>query len=365
MIMKKLFTIAFGFFCSFIFAQQLQPNANYTEIKHSLILAQDIQTPFHDNELEQKTNYTNLYRSPEIGLTNRWGLYFDTNRQVAEIAIRGSVDKGNSWLANYYAAMIPAKGEIKLSNNKGMTYNFCDDPKAYVHTGWTIASLYLLADMKPKIDSLYKANKKEIIVSGHSQGGVISFLVTAQLKQWQKDGTLPTDIIFKTYALAPPKPGNNYFAYQYEKTMKNWSFSVINTQDWVPEVPPTTQMLQDFNPISPFSKSEIDKTIKKIKWPKRWFARGMYNRMSNPLVKNVKRYRNTLGHFVFEQIHKSMPELIEPTYVLNSDYSRCGNPIILDGLFNQEYQTKFNKPENTMTHHMPNAYLFLLNNLEK
>jgi len=358
--MKKLVCLYFLFLSVYSFAQELQPVADLQEIKHSLLLAEDIQKPYTTDSLFLLTQYKNIYRSPEMGLTNQWGLYYNEKKKVAEIVIRGSVNKGISWLANYYAAMVPASGTIYLTSEQAVSYRFSDDEKASVHAGWTLASLYLLQDMKPKIDSLYQTNHKEIIISGHSQGGVIAYLVTAQLKQWQKENKLPNDIRFKTYTLAAPKPGNPYFAYQYEKEMNQWSYSLINTQDWVPEVPPTTQRLHDFNPVSPFSEEKMNQTIKKISWPKRWFARGMYNRLTNPTNKSVKRYNKVLGSFLFKQIHKTLPDLQEPTYRIESNYSRCGTPIILDGLQNTDYQEQFNQAEHIMSHHLPNAYLYLI-----
>ena len=360
--MKKILCLVLFCVSFFAIAQHLKPIADFKEIEHSLYLAEDIHKAYAKYSLLLLTQYENIYRSPEMGLTNKWGLYYNKESRVAEIAIRGSVNKGISWLANYYAAMVPAQGKIFLTPDQAVDYRFSEDDKASVHAGWTIASVYLLQDIKPKIDSLYRTNNREIIISGHSQGGVIAYLITAQLKQWQKDKQLPPDIRFKTYTLAAPKPGNTYFAYQYEKTMNQWSYSLINTQDWVPEVPPTTQRIQDFNPISPFNKGNIDGAMKKISWPKRWFARGLYNRVSNPTKKSVKRYANLLGSFLFKQISKTLPDLQEPTYRKESNYSRCGNPIILDGLSNPVYQEKFNKPEEIMSHHLPNAYLFLLKN---
>ena len=353
--------ICFALLSFAAFAQHLKPTIERKEISNSLHLAQDIQKPYSSDSLYLLTQYKNVYRSPEMGLTNQWALYFNEENQIAELVIRGSVNRGISWLANYYAAMVPANGTFYLTPDQPVTYQFSADEKASVHAGWAIASVYLLQDIKPKIDSLYQANHKEIIISGHSQGGVIAYLITAQLYQWQKDNILPQDIRFKTYTLAAPKPGNLYFAYQYEKEMNQWSYSVVNTQDWVPEVPPTTQRFQDFTPVSPFSQENINKGIKKISWPKRWFARAIFNRVNNPTEKSVKRYAKLLGPFLFKQIQKTLPDLQEPIYRQESNYNRCGNPIVLDGLQNEAYQKRFNNPDNTMSHHLPNAYLYLLN----
>lgn len=342
------------------FTQTLMPELDKQEVFRSLLLTTDLYKPMSADSLSKQTGYKSVYKSPEMGLTNKWGLYKNTENNVIELVIRGTVNHGVSWFANYYAAMIPVKGEIQLSNSKRVKYQLSEDDRATVHAGWTIASLYLMEDIKPKIDSLYQANHREFIVSGHSQGGVLTYLITANLKQMQLLGQLPNDIVFKTYALAPPKPGNLYFAYQYEKMTTNWSYSVSNVQDWVPETPPTTQTLHNFNEINPFSDSEISKALHKIKWPKRMVAKAIYNNVSNPTEKSTKRYHKYLGGFIFKMIQKQLPELGEPTYSNNSDYMRCSNPIILDGLQNQEYQRKFNHPDKVMSHHMPDAYLYLL-----
>lgn len=350
---------------TFGFAQVLKPVADKVEIHNSLQLATDIQKEFPTDSLYKITNYKNVYRSQEMGLTNRWGLYYNDKTKVYEIVIRGSVNKGVSWLANYYAAMIPSSGEVRLDQKTKVNYNLSADKRATVHAGWTIASLYLMQDIQPKIDSLVKLNQKEFIISGHSQGAAIAYLITANLQNQQLLNQLPKDIIFKTYAIAPPKPGNLYFSYQYEKLSGPWSYSVINTQDWVPEVPPTTQTFKDFNSISPLSDGEIKKAMAKIPWPKRMFAKSIYNSLKNPIEKSTKKYNKYLGSFMFNFIHKQLPELEEPKYSQNSNYNRCSNPVILDGINNPEYQKLFDKPNNIMTHHLPPAYLYLLKEYQK
>ncbi|MCC9043801.1 lipase family protein [Myroides sp. M-43] len=338
----------------------LKPIADKTEIYNSLQLASDIQKAYPVDSLYSLTHYKSLYKSPEVGLTNMWGLYLNDKNNVYEIVIRGSVNKGVSWLANYYAAMIPSSGEIQLDNQTKRKYNLSPDTRASVHAGWTIASLYLMEDIQPKLDSLIKLNKKEFIISGHSQGAAIAYLITANLINQQINGKIPADIQFKTYAIAPPKPGNLYFSYQYEKLANNWSYSVINIQDWVPELPPTTQTFRDFNEISPLADHQVKKALNKVPWPKRIFAKNILNSIKNPTEKSVKKYNKYLGSFVFEFIQKQLPELKEPIYSLNSNYARCSNPIILDGLHDKKYQEQFHKPENIMTHHLPPAYLYLL-----
>ncbi|HPN72156.1 MAG TPA: hypothetical protein PLZ32_21680, partial [Saprospiraceae bacterium] len=76
----------------------------------------------------------------------------------------------------------------------------------------------------PKIDSLYKTGTKEFLIMGHSQGGAIAYLMTSYLYNLQQLGQLPIDIKFKTYCSAAPKPGNLYYAYEYEAmTQGGWA----------------------------------------------------------------------------------------------------------------------------------------------
>ncbi len=88
---------------------------------------------------------------------------------------------------------------------------------------------------------------------GHSQGGAIAYLLTAHFYNLQQQGKLPADIRFKTYCSAAPKPGNLYFAYDYETTTRGgWACNVVNAADWVPETPFSVQTVSDFNTTNPF-----------------------------------------------------------------------------------------------------------------
>jgi len=154
------------------------------------------------------------YRSDDMGFKNAWELYETPTHSV--ISIRGSTADSMSWIANFYAAMVPAQGRLQLNDSTSFEYHFADHPQAAVHAGWCIAASYLLLDIIPKMKSQYAKGKKNFIVFGHSQGAAIAYFVTAQIKYYQKTGELPKDIVIKTYCSAPPKPGNQYFAYEYE-----------------------------------------------------------------------------------------------------------------------------------------------------
>ena len=148
-----------------------------------------------------------------MGLENRWDLWISSD-SVAAISIRGSVAKALSWMANFYAGMVPAQGSLTLGDT--IRYKLTDNQAAAVHAGWLTSTLFLAADILPKIDSCHNAGIKDFIVTGHSQGGAISFILTTLLYQKQEENKIPADIRFKTYCSAAPKPGNTQFAYEYE-----------------------------------------------------------------------------------------------------------------------------------------------------
>ena len=70
-----------------------------------------------------------VYRSPVVGLENRWDLWTDGG-STAVISLRGTTTNSTSWLANFYAAMVPAKGELQLDAGEKFTYQLADHPKA-------------------------------------------------------------------------------------------------------------------------------------------------------------------------------------------------------------------------------------------
>ncbi|MFW6351616.1 MAG: lipase family protein, partial [Bacteroidota bacterium] len=259
---RILFSYSFSIFIlilfsSTVFGQKLKPGFNSTEYRDMLLIAEF--TNNHDSTklagLTHPADYKKIYRSVSMGLDHLWELWM-RHDGVAVISIRGTTPKTESWLSNYYVAMIPAKGSLVLSEDKTFSYQVADNPKAAVHTGWMIGMASLAIDILPRIDSLYQTGTRHFMITGHSQGGAISFLLNAHLQHLQKQELLPSDIRFKTYSSAAPKPGNLYFAYDYEMlNRQGWAFNVVNTADWVPETPLTVQTINNFNEINPFKNA--------------------------------------------------------------------------------------------------------------
>lgn len=337
-------------------AQQLKPGFDKQEYIELLKVNAMFGDSVFRTNIPQPAYSKFLYRSPVVGLENCWDLYLRKDG-VAIISIRGTTASKESWMANFYSAMVPAVGVLHLSKTDSFSYHLADNPKAAVHVGWLLSTAYLSKTILSKIDSLYRSGIKDFIIMGHSQGGAITYLMTAYLYNLQQGHILPQDIRFKTYCSAGPKPGNLYFAYDYEKiTNGGWAYNVVNTADWVPETPVTIQTLYDFNKTNVFAVAP--KLIKKQKFPSNWIGKYIFNRLSKPGLKAQRVYEKYLGKYVSKQVQKQLPDLIIPDYYHSTDFVRTGNYILLYA--DNTYYQKFPDSEsNVFIHHLFQAYLYL------
>jgi hypothetical protein len=342
------------------YAQYLKPGFDKAECIELLKLGAKFGDSAYSSRIPDPQNFRKIYRSPVIGLDNCWDLWINHDG-VAAISIRGTTTNAISWLANFYGAMVPAKGELHLSDSFLFRYELASNPRAAVHIGWLIGTAFLSADILPKIDSLYKAGTKEFIITGHSQGGAICFLLTAYLYSLQKQNRLPADIRFKTYCMAAPKPGNLYFAYDYEAmTQYGWAFNVVNTADWVPETMFSIQTVDDFNKTNPFTNAK--EMMSKQPFPKNLFLKYFYGQMDKPVRKAEYRFQQNLGNFMYKYVRKTLPGFAQPVYYNSMAYVRVGPSIVL--VADADYYLLFpDNPENIFIHHLHPAYLYLAEKL--
>ena len=198
-------------------------------------------------------NWQIVFDSPVMGIfDNKWQLLqnMDVPGQYA-VLIRGTVDQAGSIVDDLLSVMIPASGSIF-----GVPYQLAADAKGGVHLGFALATFILLFD--PLSGILIKLIEKagsitDIFVAGHSQGAAIATLCRSFLKYATIPG-LPS-FNYKTYLFAQPKPGNDHYGDDFDFAVSNdgMSFSVINSQDWVPQVPLTLEVLTDINDPNPLS----------------------------------------------------------------------------------------------------------------
>jgi len=331
----------------------------YAEMLRMAVASAD--TPWVSKKMLPK-EFVLAYRSPVTGLDNRWDLWTN-NQKTAAISIRGTTGAQISWLENFYAAMIPASGQLNLDNNRSFSYKLSDNPQALVHAGWLMATGFLSETILQKIDSCYKQGYHDFYITGHSQGGAISFLMTSYLLYLQKEGKLPSDIQFKTYCSAAPKPGNLYYAYDYEHLTQNgWAYNVVNSADWVPETPLSVQTISDFNPVNPFK--DASSTFRKQKFPTRMVMKHAFRNLDRPARRTARNYKKYLGNYAGKMAGKIHPELQMPDYMNSSNYVRTGTTIVLyaDEVY---YQVFPNDSKNVFIHHMATPYMYLLGKLEE
>ena len=347
-----------------LFGRHLKPYFNKSEYRELLLISFRTTTnEKYYSKYPEPHDYKMVYQSEEMGLDNLWQLWINRNNTIAVISIRGTTVDPASSLANFYAAMVPAKGELHLAETDTFSYELAENPKAAVHVGWLISMAYLSRDIVPKIDSLYKTGIKDFLLMGHSQGGAINYLLTSYLYDLQHKGVIPGDIRFKTYCSASPKPGNMYYALYYEKLTQNgWAYNVVNSADWVPETPISIQTLSDINEPNPLVNAKEE--IKKLKFPKNLVVKHIYNKLDD-LTKDAQRnYEKYLGDLTSKFIKKKLTEFIPPEeYVHSFNYVRTGATIVLYA--DEEYYNYFEKDQGSFfLHHGLEYYLYLINKLK-
>lgn len=306
----------------------------------------------------KEVRYTREFRGTETGLHNRWDLWINKERTIMVVSLRGTTSDMDSWLENFYSAMIPATGTLVLDSNKIFNYKLAADPKAMVHVGWTIGMGSMAPEVMAKVKEYYDKGIKQLIVEGHSQGGALSCLMTSYLRYKQVDGLLPADLVIKTYASAAPKPGNLYYAYDYDYiTRGGWAFTVVNTADWVPETPVSIQTLSDFNKLNPFTHA--DNQFKGQRRIVRIALKHVYRRLTKTPRKAQRTYEKYVGRMAYKQVKRYMHRLKQPVYSRSANYMRAGIPIVLQP--DSTYYKKFpDEGNNIFRHHLFEPYYYLV-----
>ncbi len=301
-------------------------------------------------------NYKRVYRSPEVGLKNKFDFWLRDDT-VGVICLRYTVG-GTSWLENFYSGMIKAQGSLKLNDSTTFKYKFSNDEKAFVHHGWTIGIAHLAPLVTNVINEYYKKGVKEIIIIGHSQGAALSFLMRSYL-QYAPESIVPKDINYKVYCCAAPKPGNLFYAYDFDFITRNgWAYRIINTSDWVPETPFSIQSIGDLHPTNPFSnKKQLMK--KGVAKPLiRWYVNHAVKDMEDAAKKANRKYEKYLTKRMGIFVKRTLKEYKNPIIEKSNFYMPSGVPIILkpDSAYNEKF--KFDGT-NVFLHHLFEPYIYL------
>ncbi len=350
--------IALALIHSSLFSQKLKPGfekEQYIELLSQFACQAD--TPWVKLAVNKPMHSHLIFRSKVVGLANRCDLWM-SNDSIITINFRGTVGSMSSWLSNFYAAMVPACGSIVLDSNFLFTYQLADDTLAAVHSGWLISMAFLSREVQPKLDSLKALGYRNLIIAGHSQGGAISFLFTSWLHYKEKSLPLSNRWKTKTYCSAAPKPGNLYYAYDFEYiTNGGFGFNIVSTADWVPQTPFSCQTLDDYNVPNPFIFT--DEFFSKASFFQRLFLKKAFRDITSPSKKSRDKNQKYLGHEVFKFIRKIQPNMIEPKYANTTDFSRAGTTIVLKA--DKAYYDIFKgAPKDIWTHHLIKPYLWLI-----
>jgi hypothetical protein len=339
---------------------KLLPGFSKAEYSELLKISTRQGDSLYNKDLPAPEKFTRAYRSSVMGLDNRWELWTATD-SIATISIRGTTLKLESWIENFFAAMMPASGTINISDSQIYNYQLSSNPRASVHTGWLIGSILLFQDILPKIDSCLLNGINDFYIIGHSQGGAIAYLMTSLIHDLKKRDEKYRDLTIKTYASAAPKPGNLYYAYEYEALTQNgWAFNVVNSADWVPEGPFSIQTTDDYNMLNPFKY--IDVALEKTSFPKNIILKHAYNQLDKPTKKANEKFNKYLGSYMTKQIQNYLPDFVPPTFIESTNYVRVGQTVVLYA-DDEYYKSVPNNEGEIWQHHKFEAYFYLLEKL--
>jgi pimeloyl-ACP methyl ester carboxylesterase len=344
-------------------AQVLQPGFDATEYIDVLERSNQQVEPAFRGKLPKEAMYARVYRSPEVGLHNQYEIWLHKDKSIMAINLRGSTSDMDSWLENFYSAMAPATGSLKLTDSFTFHYKFANDPRAAVHIGWTIGIAAMAPDIVDKIRRFHAEGVKQIIIEGHSQGGALAYLLSSYLHYMVADGSLPHDLVIKTYCSAAPKPGNLFYSYDFDYINRGgWAFHVVSPADWVPQTPFTIQTLGDFSKVNPFVHAK--KVIRKQPFFARVYISHEYRRLNNSAYRAQHRFEKNLGKRVYKRVRAYLPQYEQPAYIKSGNYAPAGTPVVLQP--DEGYYQQFSdSSSNVFIHHLFDAYYYLATRTNK
>ena len=312
------------------------------------------QDEFSNDKAILPKSYEKLYQSESIGLDNKWQLL--KNDKYAVINLRGSTASPLSWLANIYSAMIPANGTITLPDGNSIDYYLSDNPKANVHSGWTLAMVFLSGEIVSKIKQLNSEGVFHFIITGHSQGAAIAQLLRTYLEH-APDSIVDKHNKFKTYVFASPKPANEFYARNYSNYFSASSFIINNPADPIINMPIT----KNNEPIF-----ELEEAYEHLADTNRNYLKTIAYKTIGKLFagKEDSLFIKKSGVNVHKQIERALGQVAMPPYQADMSYCFPVKPIFIETFNYKEFENKklyqdF-EMDSTATFYQHKPYLYFL-----
>ena len=106
--MKQIvLTLIHLFIIQIVFCQKLTPGFDSDEYFELLKISSQQGDSIYNPDLPLPEKHSRIYRSPVMGLDNRWELW-ESEDSVGVISIRGTTTNQLSWVENFFCAMVPA-----------------------------------------------------------------------------------------------------------------------------------------------------------------------------------------------------------------------------------------------------------------
>jgi len=315
----KIFLVLLVIIASTTTFAQLKPGFDPSEARDMIRICNSATylDLYGDDSAILPDGYTKIYTSPVYGMDNLFQVY--TKGDLGVINFRGSTAKKNSWLANMYAAMIPAKGKMEINEDK-FKYQFGRDTNGAVHAGYSLAIYFLKDDILKQIKELNKQGIRDIILTGHSQGGALAQLTMAFL-DYQSMFKVSRRNTFKVYSFANPMIGNELFCKEYsDKFCKSeMSYVLQNPKDFVPKMP--ISYYDDF-----WEKNLADFILNNEEFNEMKFATdGLLNLFKGKMPALAKK----LAENINKQLLKDLGDIKMPAFKNELNYKHTGNVILI------------------------------------
>ncbi len=311
----------------------MQPHFDLTEARNLIAFAAQLEGPTPPLAPPPiPADWSVVFTSPELGaFDNKWQLWKNSQANEYAVVIRGTVDKPGSVILDLMSVMIPASGILPVGS-VALPYKLAEDPKAAVHLGFVLGLCILLHDATNGILAQLRGLPPgaNLFIAGHSQGASIATLCRSFLQY--SPLLADKNFSYKTYLYAQAKPGNDHYGRDFERVTGNRDsgFSVTNSQDWVPQVPLTIQMLGSMNEPNPLDYITNNVVFEML-------SKSMEAMHGHIATEHIRKHLPQFA--ILEQVLKNQnfqavgvsPALASIEIRPTLNFVGCGTPIILAG----------------------------------